>query len=133
MDDLRINELQLVGSHNSYKERPREEVASALGALVPDLFAEIDYGHESLTDQLEEYGVRQFEIDVMADPDGGLYATPAALEILGIAEEPDPEMLEPGFKVRHIQDIDYETTCETLVGDSARSRHGRLRTRITYR
>lgn len=115
VDDLRINEVQMVGSHNSYKLRPREEVGAALGALVPDLFAEIDYGHLPLGEQLSDHGVRQFEIDVMADPDGGLYSTPAALEVLGISEEPPPEMLEPGFKVRHIQDVDFETTCVTLV------------------
>lgn len=115
VDDLRLNELQVIGSHNSYKERPREEVGAALGALAPELFAEIDYGHLPLGDQLAEYGVRQFELDVMADPDGGLYATPAALEILGIEEEAAPEMSEPGFKVRHIQDIDFETSCATFV------------------
>jgi hypothetical protein len=116
VDALRLNEIQMIGSHNSYKQRPREEVATALGALAPDLFAEIDYGHLPLAEQLEEYGVRQFEIDVVADPDGGLYAEPAALEILGIDETPDPALSEPGFKVLHTQDIDYETSCPTLVG-----------------
>ncbi len=106
---------------------PATRSASALGALVPDLFAEIDYGHESLTDQLEEYGVRQFEIDVMADPDGGLYATPSALEILEIAEEPDPELLEPGFKVPpHRRTSTTRRTCETLrrLSLSELQRHG---------
>jgi hypothetical protein len=115
VDALRLNEIQMIGSHNSYKQRPREEVAAALGALAPSLFVEIDYGHLPLAEQLEEYGVRQFEIDVVADPDGGLYAEPAALEVLGIEETPDPAMSEPGFKVLHTQDIDYETSCLTLV------------------
>jgi hypothetical protein len=115
VDALRLNEIQMIGSHNSYKQRPREEVATALSALAPDLFAEIDYGHLPLAEQLDEYGVRQFEIDVVADPDGGLYAAPAALEILDIDETPDPALSEPGFKVLHTQDIDYETSCPTLV------------------
>jgi hypothetical protein len=115
VDALRLNEIQMIGSHNSYKQRPREEVAAALGALAPSLFVEIDYGHLPLAEQLEEYGVRQFEIDVVADPDGGLYAEPAALEVLSIEETPDPAMSEPGFKVLHTQDIDYETSCLTLV------------------
>ena len=42
IDALRLNEIQMIGSHNSYKQRPREEVATALSALAPDLFAEID-------------------------------------------------------------------------------------------
>lgn len=115
VDALRLNEIQMIGSHNSYKEKPRPEVSSALANLAPSLAAEIEYGHLPLTEQLEDHGVRQFEIDVMADPDGGLYATPAALEILGIDEPADPAMSEPGFKVQHIQDIDYESTCLTLV------------------
>lgn len=116
VDGLRLNEIQMVGSHNSYKQKPRDEVAAALEGLLPDLFAEIDYGHLPLGEQLAEHGVRQFEIDVLADPEGGLYATPAALEVLGIEEEPASEMLEPGFKVQHTQDIDFETTCTTFVG-----------------
>lgn len=115
VDGLRLNQIQMIGSHNSYKEKPRPEVSSALAGLVPDLAAEIEYGHLPLGEQLEDHGVRQFEIDVLADPDGGLYATPAALEVLGIDEAPDPVMSEPGFKVQHIQDIDFESTCLTLV------------------
>lgn len=115
VDALHLNEIQMIGSHNSYKEKPRPEISSALANLAPSLAAEIEYGHLPLAEQLEDHGVRQFEIDVMADPDGGLYATPAALEILGIDEPADPAMSEPGFKVQHIQDIDYESTCLTLV------------------
>lgn len=115
IDSLRYNEVQFIGSHNSYKLKPREEVASALGALAPELFLQIDYEHLPLTEQLEDYGVRQFELDVYADPDGGLWAEPAAHTILSIDEEPLPELLEPGFKVLHTQDMDYATTCLTFV------------------
>ena len=114
VDALRLNEIQMIGSHNSYKEKPRPEVGSALQALAPDLAAEIEYGHLPLGEQLE-HGVRQFELDVLADPDGGLYSTPAGLEILGIEEPVDPVMTEPGFKVQHIQDIDFESTCPTFT------------------
>ena len=67
VDDLRLNEIQMIGSHNSYKQKPRDEVAAALEGLLPDLFAEIDYGHLPLGEQLAAHGVRQFEIDVLAD------------------------------------------------------------------
>ena len=116
VDALRLNQIQVIGSHNSYKEKPRAELSGALAGLVPDLAAEIEYGHLPLGEQLEDHGIRQFEIDVVADPDGGLYATPAALEILGIDEAPDPALSEPGFKVQHIQDVDFETTCPTFTG-----------------
>ena len=115
VDALRLNQIQVIGSHNSYKLKPRAELSSALDGLVPSLAAEIEYGHLPLAEQLADHGIRQLEIDVVADPDGGLYATPAALEILGIEEEPDPAMLEPGFKVQHIQDVDFETTCPTFT------------------
>jgi len=113
--ELRLNHLQVIGSHNSYHLAPREELASALEALAPSLFREIDYTHLPLTEQLEEHGIRQFELDVVADPEGGLYATPGALEVLGIDEPPIAELQQPGFKVQHIQDVDYNSTCLTLV------------------
>lgn len=57
------------------------------------------------------------EIDVYADPDGGLYAHRAALEYIGEDPmSPDPLMMQPGFKVLHIQDADFETNCTTFVG-----------------
>ncbi len=114
VDALRLNEIQMIGSHNSYKQKPRPEISGALSGLAPDLAAEIEYGHLPLGEQLEDHGIRQFEIDVLADPDGGLYSDPAALEILGIDETADPVMSEPGFKVQHIQDIDFETSCPTF-------------------
>src|SRR5262249_38680245 len=58
----------------------------------------------------------QIELDVYYDPDGGLYHLRRALTVLNM--DPDahiPELLEPGFKVLHIQDIDFETTCLTFV------------------
>ncbi len=113
--ELRLNHLQVIGSHNSYHLAPRDEIATALEGLAPSLFVEIDYTHRPLTEQLEEHGIRQFELDVVADPEGGLYATPGGLEVLGIAEPPIAELEAPGFKVQHIQDIDYNTTCLTLV------------------
>ena len=64
--------------------------------------------------------VRQLEIDVFADPEGGRYADPkgeawakAAGEHTGFDRA---AMLKPGFKVFHIPDIDYLSTCATLVG-----------------
>jgi hypothetical protein len=52
-DVLRINHLQMKGTHNSYHLRPENPA-------VPDW----DYSHTTLTEQLEKEGVRQFELDV---------------------------------------------------------------------
>lgn len=116
IDAVRINELQVIGSHNSYHLAQEGGIATALSGLAPDFWSELDYSHLPLTEQLEEHGIRQFELDVFADPDGGLFANRAALEIVG--EDPAsglPELDEPGFKVLHIQDFDFGTTCLTFV------------------
>src|SRR5205807_5996489 len=67
-------------------------------------------------------GIRQIELDLFYDPDGGHYAQPAARSILrGLFRNPgpdhDPEGLlrRPGMKVPHVPDVDYRTTALTLV------------------
>ncbi|RZV43630.1 MAG: hypothetical protein EX269_12900, partial [Acidimicrobiales bacterium] len=68
-----------------------------------------------LTEQLDTFGIRQFEIDVHADPDGSLYAARAADSLVGLTDTADPVLSEAGFKVLHTPDVDYATTCLTLV------------------
>ena len=107
---VRLNQLQVLGTHNSYHLAPEPALRAALG----DRVRTYEYTHRSLTEQLEELGVRQFELDVFADPEGGRYARPAALQLVPGLEPPGPAMREPGFKVLHVQDIDYRSTCPTL-------------------
>ena len=110
-----LNHIQVIGSHNSYHLRPTEALFAAIAGVSPDLAQSMEYSHRTLTEQLDLHGVRQFEIDVFADPDGGLYESPAANPLVGLPPIDDPVMLEPGFKVLHWQDFDYGTTCPTLV------------------
>ncbi len=87
---------------------------AALGDRGPAL----DYTHRPLTEQLSRLGIRQFEIDVYADPQGGLYASPAALRMgpaFARLEPPGPALRRPGFKVLHVPDFDFRVTCQTLV------------------
>jgi hypothetical protein len=115
-EPLAINEMQVIGSHNSFHLKPQPVLFDAITTVSPDLAESIDYSHASLTEQLETYGIRQFELDVFADPDGGLYANRAANSVVGLDPvAPEPELARPGFKVLHTQDFDYETTCLTLV------------------
>ncbi|MCG8448846.1 MAG: phosphatidylinositol-specific phospholipase C1-like protein [Pirellulales bacterium] len=118
IDDLRIHQIQVIGSHNSYKT-----------AIDPDLFRlmedfypkaqSLDYAHPSLTDQLN-LGLRNLELDVFHDPEGGRYAKPLGLSMVRAAGgesrpyDPHGKMHEPGFKVFHIQDIDFRSHCLTL-------------------
>ena len=113
---LAINDIQVIGSHNSFHVKPRPAAFEAIAAVSPELAQSIEYTHRPLTEQLEQFGIRQFELDVFADPDGGLYSNRAANAVIGLDPiAPEPELRLPGYKVLHTQDFDYETTCLTLV------------------
>lgn len=109
-DDLPMNKIQVIGSHNSYKK-----------AIDPALFklfqqkdsvsaSKIDYEHIGIADQLN-MGLLNLEIDVYADVKGGRYAHPKGLDWVKGQPDFDPEgkMKEPGFKVFHIIDLDFRS------------------------
>jgi hypothetical protein len=92
-----------------------------LHKVNPQAADSLDYRHPSLTTQLND-GVRQLEIDVYGDAKGGLFAHPAGPGLAakaGLPSDPefDPEhiMEKPGFKVLHVQDIDYRSNCQPFV------------------
>jgi hypothetical protein len=109
-DCVRLNQIQVLGTHNSYHVAPKPAV---LDTLDPKRRQGLEYSHRTLTEQLTELGVRQFEIDVFADPSGGRYARPAIYKLTG--DTVNPVMETPGFKVLHVQDLDVRSTCPTLV------------------
>ena len=116
VEPLAINHVQVIGSHNSFHLKPQDVAFEAIAAVSPELAESIEYSHRPLSEQLEQFGIRQFELDVFADPDGGLYANRAANAVIGLDPlAPEPELQLPGYKVLHTQDFDYETTCLTLV------------------
>ncbi len=78
-DALRVNDVQVIGTHNSYHLRPPR-------ALPPGDVA--DYEHPPLDVQLDEQGVRSFELDVFNGPT---------------------------FPVAHTPVIDATSTCSTLA------------------
>lgn len=114
-DDEKINELQFMGSHNSYRLKtyqPIFDFVNSLGGLLPDDLdpSEWDYTHLPLTEQMDDYNVRHFEIDVYYDPSGGrFYNRQGNAFVLEPTESGIPELLEPGYKVIHIPDVDYNT------------------------
>lgn len=114
--DVRMNQVQYLGTHNSYHIAPRADVFEILLAFIPDVAPTLAYTHVPLTQQFDEQGIRQIELDVFDDPQGGLYADRKALSLF---DEPTasgiPELGEPGLKVIHVQEIDYRTTCYTFV------------------
>jgi hypothetical protein len=115
-DALRLNEIQVVGTHNSYHLPPHPDFDEAVNELFPGLTQFWQYEHRPLPEQFAEQGVRQIELDVFADPDGGLYANRLSYEHAGLPADPGiPELHEPGMKVLHVQEVDPESTCPTFV------------------
>jgi hypothetical protein len=106
----------VLGTHNSYHIEPRQPLLEFIGTIDPQAAASMEYTHRPLDEQVGPLGIRQVELDVFADPDGGRFAFPLGALVFPIpGEEPKPELFLPGLKVLHIQDIDFETTCLTFV------------------
>jgi Phosphoinositide phospholipase C, Ca2+-dependent len=112
--DLRLNQIQVVGSHNSYHDEAPPAEEQIRSAFDPAGEKALEYDQPKLAVQLRRQHVRQLELDVWADPDGGRYANPL-LRAVAQGGPYDPVMNEPGTKVFHIQEIDYHSTCLTFV------------------
>jgi hypothetical protein len=115
MDGLKLNEIQVIGSHNSYKQPIDPALFAYLSKEDSVSMSKIDYEHVSLTQQLD-MGLLDLEIDVYADPLGGKYSRPLGMQI--VKNQPpfdvDSVMKQPGFKVFHIPDIDFRSNCLTF-------------------
>ena len=87
--EVRINEIQFVGSHNSYKGRMPSFYRTVLGLIDADAALALDYQHVPLHDQLN-LGLRKLELDVFYRPQSQT------------------------FPVGHVQVIDMNSHCRTL-------------------
>ena len=127
-----LNEVQVLGTHNSYHIQPVPALLSLLVNFDPQ-FTAWEFTHIPLEDQFETQAIRQVEIDVYADPQGGLFSRRGGLILLN--QDPEtllPPLQPPGFKVLHVQDLDFNTTCFTLVECLKNIKHwsGRHRTHL---
>jgi hypothetical protein len=114
---VHLNQIQVIGSHNSYNlgfAPSEEKYAQSRNAKS---YEGLEYHHASLTAQLNG-GVRQLEIDIVQDPEGGRFAHPKIVELTkqaGLPPDPDfdpnHEMEKPGFKVVHIPDLNQRSSC----------------------
>lgn len=113
---IHMNQVQQLGSHNSYHIAPDKKLADGLNSYIPGLTKAWEYTHAPLDQQFQNEGVRQIELDVQVDPNGGLYDTRHANSFVGLPSESGiPEMKQPGLKVLHLHDVDYQTNCPTFV------------------
>jgi hypothetical protein len=111
-----MNQVQYLGTHNSYHIRAQQDAFDLLSAFDANLARTLDYTHRPLQEQFEILGIRQIELDIFHDPEGGLYANRSVRTLFGESAASNiPALSEPGLKVFHVQEVDYETTCYTFV------------------
>ena len=112
---LRINQLQYVGTAESYKLAPSDAMLSLIRMGGKKDAEALDFSQPPLAEQLDA-GARSLEFDVAYDPEGGLFKSPAGASMA--SELLDPAfvgaMSQPGFKVIHVLDVDYRSSCMTL-------------------
>ena len=120
-DSIRLNDIRVLASHNSYKKKPDPKVLRFLSRFKKRLGEDLDpiqldYGHERLTVQLDSFNVRGFEFDLAYDPNGGAYAKRRINYFIpGLKQKSkDARLYQPGIKLLHIADIDYETNYLTF-------------------
>jgi hypothetical protein len=112
---LRIDQLQLVGTAESYKQRPNSALMGLIRMGGKHDAEALDYGQPGLTAQLNA-DVRGLSFDVAYDPRGGAYKNPAgasmAMDLL--PDDYVAAMGKPGFKAVHVLDVDYQSSCLAL-------------------
>ena len=85
----RINQLQSMGTHNSYKQAIPDVEMAIIKERNPNAAITLDYSHRPVAEQLDK-GARQLELDPSDDPQGGLFSTPVInhpeVGILGIGK-----------------------------------------------
>jgi hypothetical protein len=119
--DLSLNQIQIIGTHNSYHAGLTPAEDAWIARRDPHEAAALDYRHAALSAQLQA-GMRELEIDVYADPSGGRFSRFAIQSQLAAAQIPDapspypPALLEkPGFKVMHKPKTDFRSNCQPFA------------------
>ena len=124
-DQMRMNQVQVLGSHNSYKQVIDDSLWSLLTKNGDKRLEGLEYWHMPIEKQLD-LGLRALEVDVVYDPEGGRYAHPRGIDLVkeaglpaGPAYDPHGDMNKPGFKVMHVPDIDFRANVYTLKQELA--------------
>jgi len=112
--EIHLNDVQVIGSHNSYKIAIEKPLWNYLYQLNSSKAESLQYGHFSLEEQLD-LGLRNLELDVFHDPNGGHFSNPKGLEIVKeMGEQPlefdsEEKLSQKGLKMFHIQDVDFRS------------------------
>lgn len=117
---IRLHQIQIIGTHNSYHLAPDSTARRLIQTFAPREAEANDYSHRPIPEQLERLGVRQIELDLYWDPEGGLYAQPLALRLAAQSQtslppfDPAQELKQPGIKILHSPDVDFRSTVATF-------------------
>jgi hypothetical protein len=118
---LKMNQIQLIGTHNSYHIAPEPGVMKIIKTVMPGEAANISYTHRPLSEQLNFLGMRKLELDVFHDTKGGTFAAPLGATMAGLKNwksfhpEFDTEsMMSPGMKIIHFPNFDFRSNTPTL-------------------
>src|ERR687895_2761123 len=109
-----MNEVQAIGTHNSYHRELTEPEQATYDQIIStpgDYDQFLAYSHARIPNQFARQNVRGLELDLFGDPEGGLWTEPLVRQRMGRGPLPDPAWRQPGVKVFHISDLDYNTTC----------------------
>jgi hypothetical protein len=117
---LRLNEVQLIGTHNSYHIRPDAVAKRVIASTAAREADAIEYSHRPLLEQLDALSIRHFELDLYLDPDGTRYRSPSMWTLAKQLSSDVPDwphesaMQQPGVKILHSPDFDYRSTVATF-------------------
>lgn len=112
--EIKLNDIRVIGSHNSYKVAIEQPLLDYLFQLDSATGKSLQYEHPPFTKQLD-LGLRNLELDVYNDPEGGYYSNPAGLDIVRasgntpLAFDKAERLKVPGLKVFHVQEIDFRS------------------------
>ena len=119
---LALNQIQLIGTHNSYHIEPHSSVMQLIRKVMPSQADAIKYSHRPLTEQLELIGMRKFELDIFHDNKGAGYSQPlGAIMAHGInwkgnyPEFDEDALKDPGMKVLHFPNFDFRSNTPNLI------------------
>ncbi len=121
-DTLRLNQIQTLGSHNSYRIHTDKGIFGLMKLLDPFYGVKttpaqaLDYNHIPIPEQFENYGMRGLELDIHYDPNGGLfYKRKGNALVLKCTDSKVEALKKKGMKILHISDIDYNTHYITFI------------------
>jgi Phosphoinositide phospholipase C, Ca2+-dependent len=118
--NLRINDLQVVGTAESAKQRPDRALLGLIRMGGRKDAEALDYGQPAVGAQLDN-DARALSFDVAYDPQGAAYKNPtgASMAMDLLPDDYLRAMTRPGFKVIHVLDVDYQSSC-LLLSDCLR-------------